>query len=134
VASSKPTRPLAPKWATSAIPALNALTVILSTSAPSAATSAVTLDSDEPDVDRRQAELREAGARYGTSLADLALMGVLTGLILGPAQALMPPRGTGLRWLWAAAMRALWALGRTATDLGGIAVDKQFTVSAPTEQ
>ena len=65
---------------------------------------------------------------YGTSLADLALMGALTGLILGPAQALALPRGTHRRWLWAAAMPALWALGWTATTLGGIAVDKQFTV------
>jgi hypothetical protein len=65
---------------------------------------------------------------YGTSLADLALMGGLTGLVLGPAQALALPRGTRLRWLWAAAMPALWALGWTATTLGGIAVEDQFTV------
>ena len=65
---------------------------------------------------------------YGTSLADLALMGALTGLILGPAQALALPHGTRLRWLWAAAMPALWALGWTATTLGGIAVEEQFTV------
>ena len=65
---------------------------------------------------------------YGTSLADLALMGALTGLVLGPAQALALPRGTRLRWMWAAAMPALWALGWTTTTLGGIAVDEQFTV------
>ncbi|WP_448627115.1 hypothetical protein [Geodermatophilus sp. URMC 64] len=65
---------------------------------------------------------------YDTSLADLALMGALTGLILGPTQALALPRGTRLRWLWAAALPALWALGWTTTTLGGIAVDKQFTV------
>jgi len=65
---------------------------------------------------------------YGTSLADLALMGALTGLVLGPAQALALPRGTRLRWLWALAMPALWALGWTVTTLGGIAVDEQFTV------
>jgi hypothetical protein len=65
---------------------------------------------------------------YGTSLADLALMGGLTSLVLGPAQALALPRGTRLRWLWAAAMPALWALGWTATTLGGIAVEDQFTV------
>ena len=65
---------------------------------------------------------------YGSSLADLALMGALTGLILGPAQALALPRGTRTRWLWAAAMPALWALGWTATTLGGIAVEEQFTV------
>jgi hypothetical protein len=65
---------------------------------------------------------------YGTSLADLALMGALTGLVLGPAQALAMPRRARLRWAWAAAMPALWALGWTTTTLGGIAVDNQFTV------
>jgi hypothetical protein len=63
---------------------------------------------------------------YDTSLADLALMGALTGLVLGPVQAL--PRATRLRWIWAAALPALWALGWTTTTLGGIAVDNQFTV------
>ena len=65
---------------------------------------------------------------YRTSLPDLALMGALTGLVFGPAQALALPRGTRLRWVWAAAMPALWALGWTATTLGGIAVEEQFTV------
>jgi hypothetical protein len=64
---------------------------------------------------------------YGTSLADLALMGALTGLVLGPAQALALPRGTR-RWAWTAALPALWALGWTVTTLGGISVDQQFTV------
>jgi len=65
---------------------------------------------------------------YGTSLADLALMGALTGVVLGPAQAMALPRATRLRWVWAAAMPALWALGWTTTTLGGIAVEEQFTV------
>jgi hypothetical protein len=65
---------------------------------------------------------------YQTSLPDLALMGALTGLILGPAQAWALPRRTRMRWAWAAAMPALWALGWTTTTLGGIAVDEQFTV------
>ncbi len=65
---------------------------------------------------------------YDTSLADLALMGALTGLVLGPVQALALPRGTRLRWMWAAALPALWALGWITTTLGGIAVDKQFMV------
>jgi hypothetical protein len=65
---------------------------------------------------------------YRTSLPDLALMGALTGLVLGPAQALALPRGTRLRWTWAAALSPLWALGWTTTTLGGIAVDEQFTV------
>jgi len=65
---------------------------------------------------------------YRTSLADLALMGALTGAVLGIAQAVALPRATRLRWVWAAAMPVLWALGWTATTLGGIAVDQQFTV------
>jgi hypothetical protein len=65
---------------------------------------------------------------YGTSLADLALMGALTGLVLGPAQAVVLPRDARRRWLWAAAIPPLWALGWTATTLGGIAVEEQFTV------
>jgi hypothetical protein len=65
---------------------------------------------------------------YGTSLGELALMGALTGLLLGPAQALALPRGTRLRWAWAAAMPPLWAAGWSATTLGGIAVEEQFTV------
>jgi len=65
---------------------------------------------------------------YGTSLADLALMGALTGLVLGPAQALALPRRSRRRWVWAAAMPALWALGWTATTLGQIHVEQQFTI------
>ena len=65
---------------------------------------------------------------YGTSLADLALMGALIGLVLGPAQALALPPATRHRWVWAAAMPVPWALGWTTTTLGGIAVDNQFTV------
>ena len=55
-------------------------------------------------------------------------MGALTGLVLGVAQAVALPRATRLRWVWAAAMPVLWALGWTTTTLGGIAVDQQFTV------
>ena len=65
---------------------------------------------------------------YRTSLPDLALMGAVTGLVLGPAQALALPRQTRRRWQWAVAVPALWALGWTTTTLGGIAVDEQFTV------
>ena len=65
---------------------------------------------------------------YETSLRDLALMGALTGLLLGPVQAWALPRDTHMRWVWAAALPPLWALGWTTTTLGGIAVDEQFTV------
>ena len=72
--------------------------------------------------------LGAATVGYRTSLAELALMGALTGLVLGPAQAVALPRGTRLRWAWAASLPVLWALGWTVTTLGGIAVDEQFTV------
>jgi len=65
---------------------------------------------------------------FGTSLADLALMGALTGLVLGPAQALALPPQTSRRWLWAAAMPALWALGWAVTTVGQIHVEEQFTI------
>jgi hypothetical protein len=65
---------------------------------------------------------------YRTTLADLALMGALTGLVVGVAQTLALPRHTYRRWDWAAALPLLWALGWTATTLGMIAVDEQFTV------
>lgn len=65
---------------------------------------------------------------FGTSLANLAAMGALTGLVLGPAQALALPQAARRRWAWALALPFLWALGWTATTLGGIAVDNQFTI------
>jgi hypothetical protein len=51
---------------------------------------------------------------YDTSLGDLVLMGALTGLVLGPAQALALPRSTRLRWVWATAMPVLWGAGARA--------------------
>lgn len=65
---------------------------------------------------------------YRTSLGALALMGALTGVVLGVAQALALPGRTRRRWAWAVAVPALWALGWTTTTLGGIAVDEQFTI------
>ena len=65
---------------------------------------------------------------FGTSLADLAVMGALTGLALGPAQAFALPRQARMRWAWAVALPALWALGWTVTTLGQIHVEEQFTI------
>jgi hypothetical protein len=64
---------------------------------------------------------------YQTSLADLAVMGAVTGLVLGPAQAVALPHRAAHRWSWAVAMPALWPLGWTVTTLGGIHVEDQFT-------
>lgn len=64
---------------------------------------------------------------YGTTLADLVLMGAVTGLALGVAQ------GVVLRsWIWAAAMPLLWALGWTVTTVAGVDVGSQFSVFGST--
>jgi hypothetical protein len=65
---------------------------------------------------------------YGTSLRDLALMGAVTGAVLGPAQALALPRRARHRWAWAAAMPALWATGWAITTSAGITVSDHFTI------
>jgi asparagine N-glycosylation enzyme membrane subunit Stt3 len=72
--------------------------------------------------------LGAAAVGYRTSLADLAVMGAITGLVLGAATAAALPGPTAYRFIWAAAMPILWALGWTTTTLGGIHVDQQFTV------
>ena len=65
---------------------------------------------------------------FRTSLADLAVMGALTGVVLGVAQTVALPARTRRRWWWAAAMPLLWALGWTVTTLAGIPVEEQFTI------
>lgn len=65
---------------------------------------------------------------FGTSLGELALMGALTGIPLGLAQAVALPRGTRRRWAWAGALPALWALGWTVTTLIGVDVEAQYTI------
>ena len=72
--------------------------------------------------------LGAAAVSYRTSLADLALMGAINGLVLGAAQAVALPGRTHLRWIWAAAMPALWALGWTVTTVFMIQVGQQFIV------
>jgi hypothetical protein len=65
---------------------------------------------------------------YGTSLGELALMGAITGIPLGTVQAYLLRDRLANAWVWAAAMPLLWALGWTATTVGGIDVDQQFAV------
>ena len=65
---------------------------------------------------------------YGTSLGELALMGFITGIALGVAQAYLLRDRLANAWVWAAAMPLLWALGWTVTTAGGIDVDQQFAV------
>ena len=65
---------------------------------------------------------------FQTSLADVAVMGALTGAALGVAQAVALPAQTRRRWLWAVAMPPLWALGWMVTTLAGIPVEEQVTI------
>jgi hypothetical protein len=65
---------------------------------------------------------------FRTSLADLAVMGALTGVVLGVGQTLALPVQTRRRWWWAVAMPLLWAVGWTITTLAGIPVEEQVTI------
>jgi hypothetical protein len=72
--------------------------------------------------------LGAAAVGYRSSLPDLVIMGALTGVPLGIAQTIALPRRARLRWVWAAAMPSLWALGWTVTTVAGIAVSDQFAI------
>ena len=65
---------------------------------------------------------------YGTILGEMDLMGAITGIPLGAAQAYLLRDRVANAWVWAAAVPLLWALGWTVTTAGGIAVDQQFAV------
>jgi uncharacterized membrane protein len=65
---------------------------------------------------------------YGTSLGELALMGAITGIPLGAAQAYLLRDRLANAWVWAAAMPLLWALGWTVSTFIGVSVDNQFAV------
>jgi uncharacterized membrane protein len=65
---------------------------------------------------------------YGTSLGELALMGFITGIPLGVAQAYLLRDRVANAWVWAAAMPLLWALGWTVSTFIGVSVDNQFAV------
>ena len=67
-------------------------------------------------------------AGYGTSVGELALMGAITGLPLGAAQAFLLRGRVAYPWVWAAAMPLLWALGWTVTAAAGVGVDRQYAV------
>lgn len=67
---------------------------------------------------------------YDTDLGSLALMGVVSGAALGGFQgfALALQGRRRLAVPWALAMPLLFAIGWSVTTLGGIDVDRQFTV------
>jgi hypothetical protein len=69
---------------------------------------------------------------YETDLGSLAAMGAVTGVLLGAGQGLalatQARNRLALAVAWGLAMPALLAIGWSLTTLGGIDVDKQFTV------
>ena len=65
---------------------------------------------------------------YGTSLGEVALMGAITGVPIGAAQAFLLRDRLAHAWVWAAAMPLLWALGWAVTTGAGIGVHSQFAV------
>ena len=65
---------------------------------------------------------------YGTSLGELALMGAITGIPLGLAQAFLLRDRVANAWVWAVAMPLLWALGWTVTTAAGVDVERQYAV------
>ena len=71
-----------------------------------------------------------AAVGYETDLGSLVAMGLISGAVLGTAQgvALAAQGLTHLAAAWGVAMPALLAVGWTVTTLGGIDVDRQFTV------
>lgn len=67
---------------------------------------------------------------YDTDLGDLAVMGLVSGAVLGAAQGLVLAR-EGHRDLavpWVVAMPVLFALGWCATTAIGVDVEEQYTV------
>jgi hypothetical protein len=65
---------------------------------------------------------------YGTSLGELALMGFITGIPLGAAQAYLLRGRVAHAWAWGVAMPLLWALGWTVTTAAGVDVERQYAV------
>jgi len=67
---------------------------------------------------------------YETDIGSLAAMGAVSGVALGGAQGLVLARQgrQHLALAWGLAMPVLFAAGWSVTTLGGIDVDKQFTV------
>jgi hypothetical protein len=67
---------------------------------------------------------------YDTGLGDLAIMGLVSGALLGAAQGLvLVQQGRrGLAARWAPAMPALFALGWCASTVIGVDVENQYTV------
>jgi hypothetical protein len=70
---------------------------------------------------------------FRTGLGDLVLQGVISGLGVGAAQALVLVRRTGpVALLWPAYLAVAWPIGWAVTTSAGIQVEDQFTVFGAT--
>jgi len=69
---------------------------------------------------------------FQTSLAALALGGLITGIIVGIAQTLALSATTRFRWIWLPVTATLWPLAWTVTTLAGIKVEQQFILFGAT--
>jgi hypothetical protein len=65
---------------------------------------------------------------YETTMSQLAIMGAISGAVVGIVQGLLLRNRFSLWHVWMVAIAALWALGWVVTDAAGIDVAKQFTV------
>lgn len=74
--------------------------------------------------------LAAAAVGYATDIGSLAMMGALSGVVLGAAQgiALAAQGRRRFACIWAIAMPPLLATGWAATTLIGVDVDNQFTI------
>jgi len=75
--------------------------------------------------------LGAAAVGYRTGTPDLVLMGLITGAVLGPAQAVVLHRaGLASRAgasIWSSTVPALWAVGWFVTASSGIDVERRYT-------
>ena len=66
---------------------------------------------------------------YQSDIGSLVIQGVVSGALVGAAQAvLLLPRLGSLALVWPVALGAIWAAGWAITTSAGIQVDEQFTV------
>lgn len=64
--------------------------------------------------------------KYGTTISDLLIMGLITGAVIGIAQGIVLMRAGINPTLWLGSLPALWAMGWLATWAIGVDVEMQY--------